>query len=297
MADWYFRNQQTGLKACPACRNLVRTNEEFCPYCAKRLRDEGGVRGLLRRLRSLPFLATQSLLGLIVLGVILQQISELTLPAGLKHPMGGGLFNMGTSSAITYVRLGANFHEYVAKYGEVWRFVTYCFLHFGAIHIVFNSWAFWDLGRLAERLWGARQVFTAFILGGIGGGVASFAWNAMMSRPAISAGASGAVCGVLGLLIGAYYRNRYHVGELLGSQLVRWAVMILAFGLIVGADNAAHIGGMLAGGALGYFMPPTRSTKTPGRDTKVWNALAILSLLLLLGSIGFAVNFYVRNPL
>ncbi len=303
MADWYFRSQnqqsqggQGGLKICPGCRNLVRSGEEFCPYCARRLRPEGGVRGAIRKILAYPDIATRSLIGLIAVFFLLQIAADLALPARYKSPDGGGLFSLLAASGLTYIRMGSNLQYLVAKYGEYWRFVTYCFLHLGLIHIIFNCYAFWDLGRLAERLWGARQVFAVFILTGVGGGAGSYCWNTLIGRPVNSIGASGAICGILGLLLGAYWRNRFNVGEFLGSQLIRWAVYILIFGLVVGADNAAHIGGMLSGGLFGYFLPPTNRSRRLDRDMKIWNAAAILSLVLMLVCFGFALAFYLKGP-
>ncbi len=297
MADWYFRGgpQQSNLKKCPGCGNLVRSGEEFCPYCAKRLRAEGGLRGAARSILSRPDGVTRILIGTIVAVFLLQMVADFPLPAEYRDRSGGGLWSLLTANMVTYIRMGSNFHPFVERYHEYWRFVTSCFLHFGLIHILFNCWAFWDLGRLAERLWGGKQVFATFILTGIVGSATSFGYAMLIDAPKNSAGASGAICGILGLLLGAYYRNRYYVGEFLGSQLIRWAVMILVFGLVAGADNGAHIGGMVAGGVLGYFLPPTDRSKTLARDTKIWNALTGVAMLLFLVSVAFAVVFFAHG--
>lgn len=296
MADWYFRGgpSRSNLQACPGCRNLVRRDEEFCPFCARRLRPEGGLRGLVRRLFSYPDVMTRILLGLIVVMFLLQMVSDFFVPSSGDDSGGRGLFSLLTAKPATYFLMGSNLHAWVAVSHQYWRWVTSCFLHFGIIHILFNGWVLWDLGRLIERLWGAKQVFATFILAGIAGSALSFAWNMAMKSAANSAGASGAICGLLGLAIGAYYRNRWSVGEYLGANLVRWAVYILVFGLIMRADNAAHIGGLIAGGVLGYFLPPSRQTKTPERDDKIWKTAVWISLILLVASFGFAVTFYVR---
>lgn len=303
MADWYFRNNQTGgpqqggLVSCPGCRNLVKRSEEFCPYCARRLRPESGARAALKRLLTRPDVATKFLLGLLAAVFVLQFVVDFTLPDILRdRTPSGGLFSFGTANNVTYVLMGSNIHSLVQKYGEVWRFVTSCFLHFGILHIVFNGWVLWDLGRLVERLWGSRQTFAVFILAGIAGAAMSYFWNmTILGQPKNSAGASGAICGMLGILLGAYYRNRYQIGEHLGQALIRWAVYILVFGLVMGADNAAHIGGFLAGGLMGYFLRPTRFSKSVARDQKIWTAAAGLSLLFMLASFGFAVAFYIHN--
>ncbi len=301
MADWYFRGSGGGkpnnLIVCPGCRNLVRRGQEFCPFCARRLRAESGVRGWIRGAFAAPDSMTKFLIGCLVAVFLLQFASDFLLPEQLRDPGRGFLGGLMGANSLTYIRMGSNFHYLVGAYHEYWRWLTYCFLHIGILHILFNGWAFWDLGRLAERLWGARQVFAVFTLTGIAGGALSSFWNlAVLGRFANSAGASGAICGILGLLLSAYYKNRYHVGEFLGAQLVRWAVMILVFGLVIGADNAADIGGMVAGAALGYFLPPTATTKTPGRDGKIWRGLTAASVVLVIVCFSCVVYFYAQGP-
>lgn len=301
MADWYFRNNQGGgqargnLVSCPGCRNLVRAGEEFCPYCARRLGPEKGIHGWIRKTLNQEFIATKAFIGACAVVFLLQLLTDLFLPSQYRFDR-GGMFSLLAAQPFTYFRMGSNYQPFVLAYGQVWRFMTYCFLHIGIIHILFNSWAFWDLGRLAERLWGAKQVFAVFVFTGIAGGAASLVWHALIWRmPTNSAGASGAICGILGLLLGAYYKNRFHIGEMLGSQLVRWAVYIVVFGLVAGADNGAHIGGMAVGALFGYYLPPTGRTRTPDRDAKIWRIAAVAAAILLIVSLVFAVIFYARG--
>ncbi len=297
MADWYFRGgpSKNRLQTCPGCRNLVNRGEEFCPFCARRLKENSGIRSVVKKFFNRPDSMTRFLIGMIAVVFLLQIIADFFLPGNYRLGGGSGLWSMLAADGMTYIRMGSNFHALVASRHEYWRWVTYCFLHIGLIHILFNCWAFRDLGRLAEHLWGRRQLFAVFILTGIGGGFLSFAWNMFLNSPKNSAGASGAICGVLGLLLGAYYRNKYHVGERLGAHLIQWTVYILVFGLVAGADNGAHIGGLVAGAALGYFLPPTSHSKTLNRDTKIWNILFRISVGLLVISVAFAVVFYLRG--
>lgn len=296
MADWYFRGgpKKSNLKTCPACRNLVRADEEFCPMCAKRLRPKSRLRGAVSEFLASPNFVTKALIGLIGLVFVLNLIADMFLPAKYRGEGGSG-FNLLAANWLTYVRMGSDFHVLVGIDHQYWRLLTSCFLHFGIIHIGFNCWCLWDLGRLAERLWGGKQVFATFVLTGFAGGLASYGWYYLIYGPANSAGASGAICGILGLALGAYFRNKYHVGEQLGSYLLRWAAYILVFGLLAGADNAAHVGGMVAGIGLGYVLPPTRNSKNPAFEMQIWNAAAILSLVLLLVAAGFAIAFFAQH--
>src|SRR4029077_862991 len=94
------------------------------------------------------------------------------------------------------VQHGANFGPYPLS-GQWWRLLTYMFLHGGAMHIFFNMWCLWDLGRLCESLYGRWTFAATYLITGVAGGLASVAWNAGV----LSAGASGPIFGLAGALI------------------------------------------------------------------------------------------------
>ncbi|MDR3210552.1 MAG: rhomboid family intramembrane serine protease [Planctomycetota bacterium] len=298
MADWYYRNrQQHSIRACPGCGNLVRSNLEYCPYCTRQLGPGRGwkrLQGLLPQTTLLtgkwPY--TRLLLTLLALVFVLQFVTDFFIPAEYRFSSGG--FSLA-AQAYTNILMGSNFHLFDLAYGQVWRFVTSCFLHFGLLHIVFNGWAMWDLGRMVEERWGGRQVFTVFILAGAAGSAASLFWYTLVWKiPTNSAGASGAICGLLGIMLGAYYRNRFSLGQFLGQQLVRWAIYILLFGLVLGADNGAHVGGFLVGAGIGYLFPPG-SADHPGKGQSFWRLAFAASLAISLLSLVFALVFYLRG--
>lgn len=304
MADWYFRNSQGAIANCPGCGKIVRASDEYCPYCARRLRPAGRAAKMLQAIRqklsafALPsmaeqFFATRALTALIAFVFLLQIAAEYFLPEvyRLAPDRSLGIFSFLGSDPATYIRMGANFPLLTWNHGELWRLLTYCFLHGGIIHILFNCYALRDLGRLTEMFWNGKAMLAVFVLSGIGGGVAS-----MLFTQGLSLGASGAICGLLGVLLGAYYKNKWQIGPRLGSELVRWAVTLLAFGLVAGADNGAHIGGMLVGAVMGYFLPPVRCTRFPARDKKIWDALFYASLLMLAACSVCAVMFFLRGP-
>ena len=149
------------------------------------------------------------------------------------------------------VHFGANFGPYTLT-GEWWRLVTYMFLHGGLMHIFFNMWCLWDLGRLCESLYGRWTFAAIYLTTGIAGGLASILWRPQ--TPTV--GASGAIFGLAGALIASFYLGEFSlpsvaIGGTLRS-LVIFAVFNLFFGGIFGGvDNACHVGGLVSGLILG----------------------------------------------
>jgi rhomboid protease GluP len=123
-------------------------------------------------------------------------------------------------------------------------------------------WCLWNLGLLAEPIFGRLAYFLLYTACGLAGSLLSLAWNPWVS----SVGASGAVFGVAGALIAALYLGKLpidrHVLRPTLNSLLSFAGYNLLFGFIggaagVGIDNAAHIGGILMGLALGALLGQT----------------------------------------
>jgi rhomboid protease GluP len=139
--------------------------------------------------------------------------------------------------------------------GQWWRMFTSMFLHFGVIHLALNMWALYDSGRMAERLFGSARFLLLYVAAGLAGSITSLLWNPQVN----SAGASGAIFGVLGGLL-AFTLNpgngvpRSIMSELRNSALL-FAGYSLFYGLVrSGIDNAAHIGGLIGGCAAGFAL-------------------------------------------
>ncbi len=92
---------------------------------------------------------------------------------------------------------GANFGPMTMN-GQWWRLVTCMFLHFGIVHLAMNMWILWGLAQVVERLVGSTGFAIVYMASGIAGSIASLAWYPV----AVSAGASGAVFGTAGALLG-----------------------------------------------------------------------------------------------
>jgi membrane associated rhomboid family serine protease len=145
---------------------------------------------------------------------------------------------------------------------QPWRLLTANYLHAGIIHLGFNMWCLWNLGMLAERIFDRRTYFLVYTASGLAGSLLS-AWGHPMI---VGVGASGAIFGLAGALIGALYFGRLPIpeGALRGTlkSLLSFAGYNLLFGAVVpGIDNLAHIGGFLTGFAVGTALAMVRRSR------------------------------------
>lgn len=149
------------------------------------------------------------------------------------------------------IRWGANYGPLTLG-GQPWRLLSNIFLHIGIVHIALNMWCLWSLGELAESLYGHVTFAFVYLTTGIAASIASVWW-----RPGgVSAGASGAIFGIAGALVASYYLGDFSLPQDVVKTYLRRVVKFSAYNLVIGAmsghiDNAAHIGGLVCGLALG----------------------------------------------
>lgn len=163
------------------------------------------------------------------------------------------------------VRFGALFGPLVYQ-GELWRLVSCQFVHIGLLHIGFNMYVLYSLGRDLEIRLGHLPFLWIYLFAGTAGALASL-WAHPVS---LSAGASGAIFGLAGAAIAFYLRLHQPI---LKQFFTRWRNSLLlfifynaVFGFIVpGIDNFAHLGGLAAGFAMGYVV-----VSPEGSETEVW---------------------------
>ena len=142
-------------------------------------------------------------------------------------------------------------------HGEPWRLVSCIFIHVGTVHLVVNVLGLWFLGRLAEGLFGRWRLLAIFALSGLVGSLASW----LASPAGMSAGASGAIFGVLGALFVemTWQRKRYRGAWSRGiwGSLALVTVAQIAIGFFYPVtDQWAHAGGLVSGALLGIVMSP-----------------------------------------
>jgi rhomboid protease GluP len=164
----------------------------------------------------------------------------------------------GSTSTANLVRFGANYGPGILLKGEIWRLFTSMFLHVGLLHLIFNSLALFSFGVEMERLYGPDRYLIIYILSGLFGSLASFANRGLSPIP--SAGASGAIFGVIGMNLAFFLLHRDALGQMARQRMQStiWIIIVnLIFGFTVpGIDNMAHLGGLIAGFALGYGLAP-----------------------------------------
>jgi membrane associated rhomboid family serine protease/cytochrome c-type biogenesis protein CcmH/NrfG len=139
--------------------------------------------------------------------------------------------------------------------GEWWRLLSSVFVHIGVVHLLLNMWCLWSLGPLAERMFGNWTFLAVYLLSGLGGNLASMCWNPSI----VSAGASGAVFGMAGGLVAFWYLGKIALPRSIIKRdfvsILTFVGYNLAFGFAKeGVDNAAHLGGLLIGLALGALL-------------------------------------------
>ncbi len=158
----------------------------------------------------------------------------------------GVSFTSPTSADL--IKFGADNGLLVVFEHQWWRTLTCVFVHVGVLHLVVNMYSLWQLGRIVERLLGTPLFVAIYLLAGLGGSFASILWNSS----SVSAGASGAIFGLFGVIVGFAIRARQNlppqVLTTLRNGIVTTIGLNLAFAIALPfIDNAAHIGGLAVG--------------------------------------------------
>jgi rhomboid protease GluP len=246
-----WRNSLTGLfrsssasgrpRLCPACGTLVGSSATKCHECGASL--SFSLAAASRSLSSL--LPTESPVTYIVLGLNFL-LFGVSLLITLRITQ---TFNLlGSISGFVLDRLGAC-RPLPLLGGQWWRLVMPIFLHGGVLHIAMNTWVLMDLGPQVEEVYGSARYLFLYLATGAAG----FLTSSVTGH--FSVGASGALMGLIGVMLAITTRRGGAYMQMVRGQLLRWVVYILVFGILVrGVDNAAHLGGLAAGFLLGRVM-------------------------------------------
>jgi membrane associated rhomboid family serine protease/Tfp pilus assembly protein PilF len=222
--------------------------KKLCQWCVLNEKAKRGEDVPVQRVEPVPWMrqqsssmaVTQGIFGINVAVFIAMALAGVSM---LSNPSGEDL-----------VHWGANFGPLTVS-GQWWRLLTCVFIHGGLLHIAFNMWCLWDLGRLAESVYGHWTFACVYLITGLSASLASVIWNPSI----LSVGASGAIFGIAGALISSFYLGEFSMPREAMSGMLRSVVMFVGYNLFFGAviartDNAAHIGGLLMGLLLGALI-------------------------------------------
>ncbi len=150
-----------------------------------------------------------------------------------------------TSFMIVY---GAVYAPLVWEEGEYYRLLTSIFMHFGITHLANNMLMLFVIGERLERVLGKVRYLLLYLFSGVGANVISLLSSMANYDINVSAGASGAIFGIIGALFVIIAKNHGRLEDLSLRQMAFMIILSLYFGFSSsGVDNAAHVGGLLLG--------------------------------------------------
>ncbi|NLN40502.1 MAG: rhomboid family intramembrane serine protease [Clostridiales bacterium] len=199
---------------------------------------------------------------------------------------------MGWNQNVQLLFFGAKVNEFVAQ-GQYWRLFTAMFLHIGILHLFFNSYALFIYGPIVEKLFGKIKFIILYIVSGLMGSLFSYLFSA---NP--SAGASGAIFGLMGSLLYFRREERGLFQRVFGPGLLMIIFINLVYGFIQpGIDNWGHIGGLLGGfivaNGLGLYKQRNRQY---GKKMLIWLLIILVFALgLPLGKAKYSKDIYLSQ--
>ncbi|MBN2645668.1 MAG: rhomboid family intramembrane serine protease [Desulfuromonadaceae bacterium] len=195
---------------------------------------------------------------------------------GASH--GLGLSVLLTPKAELLVSSGGQWWPLVIEHHQWWRCLTYAFTHGGIIHLGFNMMVLFQIGPQLEQEIGPSGFLILYLLTALTATLLGYLWHPLV----VVVGASGSLFGLIGFSISYFHRIGTHIALAQRDFMLKWAAFAFFFGLMVGADNAAHLGGAISGALLGLIYPMRLRTRQALR----WP----LSLLALCGGIALVAS-------
>jgi rhomboid protease GluP len=178
------------------------------------------------------------------------------------------------------VRFGGKVGPLITDLGQLWRLLTANFLHKDALHIGLNMFVLANVGAVLENAYRRLDFLLLLVVSGISTMTAS-----LWLSDAVSVGASGMVYGCLGgvVVFGLKYRSilpaRYR--RMLGEAAIPTVLVFLWIGWTsAGVDNAAHLGGLVAGLAVAPFFRPRLLVDEPSASGNLLRALPSAGIVL-----------------
>lgn len=204
----------------------------------------------------------------------------------------------GSTRSDLLIRFGAKVNSLI-RAGQVWRLFSCTCLHIGIIHLLFNGYGLWAVGPTIEQYFGTGRFVVLYFFAGLTGSLASFLFT-----PGMSAGASGALFGLLGAVLIMGWRHATTIPRRIRTRLVSGLGTVLMLNAMLGMsvpgiDNYAHAGGFLGGALAALFIGPKDaiSGRTTGRPKRTLYVVLCAVPAVALLSAGVACVDLGRDPL
>ncbi|MCH7728195.1 MAG: rhomboid family intramembrane serine protease [Planctomycetes bacterium] len=197
-------------------------------------------------------------------------------------------------ATLDLIAWGANFGP-DTMLGEWWRIFTCTFLHGGIIHLGFNMFVLWQVGGFVERLFGNAGFIVLYVISALAGSMASLMWDPVRDFPVTSVGASGAVFGIFGAMLGFLVRQRDRELIKALSRLRNVVVMFIGVNIVLGLaipriDHSAHAGGLVAGFICGLILCQRVAVASRKKRLVRNTVAAAVGVCLIAGSVVFLIS-------
>ncbi len=213
----------------------------------------------------------QGLEDFILAGFTRQRNYGMNTLAGSKKGIQTGICNVILVAVnvlifVVFSLLAADTQNIILQYGalywpavfndhEYYRLITHMFLHGGTDHLLSNMVALFFIGNQVELLLGKRKYLVLYFISGILAGTVSIIYNMINSTDTSSIGASGAIFGIFGAMLGILVINKGRIKDFSARRLGLYIILSIYSGMTSqGIDNAAHVGGLLAGLILAFIL-------------------------------------------
>lgn len=255
----YISCTRCGRPICPECMRPASVGFHCPEEIAEARRTVRAPRTALGGRISAGRDATTVLVGLNILVFVIMTVSGTGILAGQPSLLFAEFADVPGRVVAVTPDGGAHLLAGVA-HGEVWRLLTAMFLHFGVIHLALNMYVLLLVGPPLEAALGRLRFVLLYLLAGLGGSVASFAFG---PHAQIAAGASGAIFG----LFGAYYVIARRIGAQTGPIVATIGLNLVISFSVAFIDVRAHVGGLVTGAAVAAvlaYAPRNRRTLVQG---------------------------------
>lgn len=187
-------------------------------------------------------------------------------------------FGKGSTNSTTLLKFGASYPDLI-KSGQIYRLITSAFLHIGVLHLLFNIYALYVIGSQIESYLGKIKYIIIYLFSALCGNLLS-----MCFFTGISAGASGAIFGLLGSMLYFGYHYRVYLGNVVRSQIIPLIILNLFLGFVSeGINNAAHIGGLIGGFLITYALGVKYKSSKSERVNGTIMSIIFLGFLIYMG--------------